>query len=140
MRVIFIAVLCAASMACMTLAPPAVAQQKTAKQCNDEWTADKAAIQASGKTKRVFVAECRGLPVAAPKPVTLGKGQYATETEAKYNYARNIQIADLNALNAILAVIKWKKLFGFYVDLEREHHSTYTINGNVLMNEDSGEA
>lgn len=56
------------------------------------------------------------------------------------DYARNIQIADLNALNAILAVIKWKKLFGFYVDLEREHHSTYTINGNVLMNEDSGEA
>ena len=29
-------------------------------------------------------------------------------------YSRNIQIADLNALNAALAVIKWKKLFGFY--------------------------
>ena len=28
-------------------------------------------------------------------------------------YSRNIQIADLNALNAALAVIKWKKLFGF---------------------------
>jgi hypothetical protein len=52
------------------------------------------------------------------------------------DYARNIQIADLNALNAALAVIKWKKLFGFYVDLENEHHSTYTINGNVLTNED----
>jgi hypothetical protein len=52
------------------------------------------------------------------------------------DYARNIQIADLNALNAALAVIKWKKLSGFYVDLENEHHSTYTINGNVLTNED----
>jgi hypothetical protein len=45
---------------------PAAAQQKTAKQCNDEWTANKATIQASGKTKKVFVAECRGKAAAAP--------------------------------------------------------------------------
>ncbi len=51
-------------------------------------------------------------------------------------YDRNIQIADLNALNAALAVIKWKKLFGFYKDFENEHFSTYTIDGNVLFNED----
>lgn len=51
-------------------------------------------------------------------------------------YSRNIQIADLNALNAALAVIKWKKLFGFYDDLENEHHSAYTIDGNHLLNED----
>jgi hypothetical protein len=51
-------------------------------------------------------------------------------------YDRNIQIADLNALNAAYAVIKWKKIFGFYVDLEREHHSLYTIDGNDITNED----
>ncbi len=51
-------------------------------------------------------------------------------------YDRNIQIADLNALNAALAVIKWKKLLGFYRDLKYEHHSTYTIDGNLLTNED----
>lgn len=51
-------------------------------------------------------------------------------------YASNIQVADLNALNAVLAVIKWKKLCGFYCDLEREHHSTYTLDGNMLLNED----
>jgi hypothetical protein len=51
-------------------------------------------------------------------------------------YAVNIQIADLNALNAALAVIRWKKLFGFYQDLDHEHHSTYTIGGNMLLNED----
>jgi hypothetical protein len=85
MKVIFTVVPCAASMACMTLAPPAIAQQKTASQCNDEWTADRAAIQASGKTKRVFIAECRGLPVPATTRGTaaLGKGQFATETEAR---------------------------------------------------------
>ena len=51
-------------------------------------------------------------------------------------YSRNIQIADLNALNAALAVVKWKKLFGFYRDLEHEHFSTCTIDGNALVNED----
>lgn len=51
-------------------------------------------------------------------------------------YASNIQVADLNALNAVLAVIKWKKLCGFYCDLEHEHHTTYTLDGNMLLNED----
>lgn len=51
-------------------------------------------------------------------------------------YASNIQVADLNALNACLAVVKWKKLRGFYRDLECEHHSTYTTDGNMLLNGD----
>lgn len=51
-------------------------------------------------------------------------------------YDHNIQIADLNALNGALAVIKWKKLMGFYLDLEHEHYSTFTIDGNSLINED----
>jgi hypothetical protein len=51
-------------------------------------------------------------------------------------YSTNIQIAELNALNAALAVIKWKKLAGFYQDLDFEHHCTYTIGGNMLRNED----
>ena len=85
MRKIFTAVLCVASLGVVAMSPPAVAQQKTTRQCNDEWAADRAAIQASGKTKRVFVAECRGVPVpaVAPRTATLGKGQHATEAEAK---------------------------------------------------------
>lgn len=51
-------------------------------------------------------------------------------------YGLNVQVADLNALNAALAVIRWKKLFGFYGDLEDEHFSIYTIDGNNLVNED----
>jgi hypothetical protein len=49
-------------------------------------------------------------------------------------YASNIQVADLNALNAVLAIIKWKKLIGFYRDLEGELHCTYTTDGNMLLN------
>ncbi len=52
------------------------------------------------------------------------------------DYDRNIQIAELNALNATLAVVKWKKIFGFYQDYDKEHHCTYTIDGNHLCNED----
>lgn len=60
-----------------------------------------------------------------------------SEGDGNNEYDRNIQIADLNSLNAAFAVIKWKKLFGFYHDLENEHYSTYTIDGNKLVNEDT---
>lgn len=51
-------------------------------------------------------------------------------------YTQNIQIADLNALNAAFAVIKWKKLLGFYHDFDLEHSSVYTVDGNTITNED----
>lgn len=37
-------------------------------------------------------------------------------------YRRNIQISELNALNAALAVIRYKQLRGFYVDEFQAHH------------------
>ncbi len=54
-------------------------------------------------------------------------------------YNRNIQVADLNALNAALAVIKWKKLFGFYLDLKSEYHSQFHTATNLFVNEDRPE-
>ncbi|AWM39180.1 hypothetical protein GobsT_25350 [Gemmata obscuriglobus] len=51
-------------------------------------------------------------------------------------YASNIQVVELNAMNAALAVMKWKKIRGFYRDAEREHHSTYTTESNLLINGD----
>ena len=59
-----------------------------------------------------------------------------SDHDGEDDYSRNIQIADLNALNAALAVIKWKKLSGFYADFEKEHTSLYQIDGNHLVNED----
>ena len=59
-------------------------------------------------------------------------------TDDKTNeYSKNIQIVELNALNAALAVIKWKKFLTFYNDLEKEHFSLYEIDGNSMINEDS---
>jgi hypothetical protein len=57
--------------------------------------------------------------------------------EGENEYSKNIQIADLNALNATLAVIKWKKIFNYYQDLLKENNTTYTINTGQLINEDN---
>ncbi|WFU24975.1 ThiF family adenylyltransferase [Bradyrhizobium sp. CB1717] len=65
-----------------------------------------------------------------------GRISFGTSGDELNPYSTNIQVADLNALNAAMAVVKWKKIRGFYRDLEREHHSTYTTDGNMLLNGD----
>jgi hypothetical protein len=59
--------------------------------------------------------------------------QPAPERDA---YARNIQTADLNALNAVLAVIRWKRAIGIYADATGESHTTYSLITNEIANED----
>lgn len=56
--------------------------------------------------------------------------------DANNEYKSNIQIADLNCLAATLAVIKWKKLAGFYQDTDNETSTVYAVGGNCLINED----
>jgi hypothetical protein len=43
-------------------------------------------------------------------------------------YRENIQVADMNALNAQLAVMKWKQFCGFYQDDFGAHNLTFTVN------------
>jgi hypothetical protein len=62
------------------------------------------------------------------------------DPEGDPDYLTNIQIAELNALNAAFAVIRWKKFLGFYHDSEHEFHSTYTLNANLLLSEETYEA
>lgn len=61
------------------------------------------------------------------------------EAEVRNDYSHNIQIAELNALNAALAVIKWKKHFGYYSDTRKEFHSVYTVAANFFINEHAHE-
>jgi hypothetical protein len=61
-------VMCSAVLALMTLSSHAIAQQKTAKECREEWRATKAANQANGVTEKAYVAQCRG--GAAPAQTT----------------------------------------------------------------------
>lgn len=59
---------------------------------------------------------------------------FIDDLENEYN--SNIQIAELNCLNATLAVIKWKKLLGYYQDSTSEFNSFYILGANHFINED----
>jgi hypothetical protein len=77
---------------------------------------------------------------------TVSAGSYQTRAAARSRicaegghddlYGSDIQTADLNALNAALAVIAWKKLLGFYNDLGHERFSAYVIDTNNMINDD----
>lgn len=47
-------------------------------------------------------------------------------------YASNIQVADFNCLNAALAVAKWKRMSGFYLNDHDEYETTFSVNLNQL--------
>ena len=57
------------------------------------------------------------------------------DDDGEDEYSSNIQIADLNALNAVMAVIKWKKLMGFYQDRQNQHSSFYAVDVNEMADD-----
>jgi hypothetical protein len=61
-------VMFAAVFGFLTLSSHAMAQQKTAAACRDEWRANKAANQTNGVMEKAYVAQCRG--GAAPAQTT----------------------------------------------------------------------
>lgn len=92
-----------------------------------------------------------GLGVNIAGDTLIGSIRVTTSTDSKYDhlydriscgddleneYNTNIQIAELNSFNAALAVIKWKKIFGFYSDSKQEHNQTFTIDFSLLSNDD----
>ena len=78
-------IMCAATFGLVALSSHAMAQQKTAKACREEWQANKAANQANGVTERAYVDQCRsgGAPTQttvapsapASAPVAAASGQ-----------------------------------------------------------------
>lgn len=118
--------------------------------CVDSGSAKKVIIERLEEFKRPFIDV--GMGVQLNDGALGGILRVTTSTDKKRDHVRervsledaagpneyghNIQVADLNALNAALAVIKWKKLFGFYRDLKSEHHSQYAIDTNLFLNEE----
>jgi Domain of unknown function (DUF6791)/ThiF family len=64
-----------------------------------------------------------------------GRISFASD-DAENEYDKNIQVADLNALNACLAVMAWKKMRGFYFDLGKERFVSFTIANTLLAKGD----
>lgn len=117
--------------------------------CIDKAEAKKAIIDYLTRNGIPFVDV--GVDVRAVDGFLMGSVRLTTASKEKHDhlerrisfsdggdddYDKNVQIAEINALNAALAVIKWKKLFGFYHDQGKEHHAVYDINVNALTNDE----
>jgi hypothetical protein len=72
-------------------------------------------------------------------PSVLTRIDYSDEDMAENEYSTNIQIVELNALNAALAVIQWKKRYGIYRDSSRANSYSYSIAANEMANQEDDE-
>ena len=72
-KILAFSTLAAALLVSLALAP-APASAKTVKDCQKEWQADKAAMQAAGKTEKAYVAECRTAAAAPAAKSDKGDG------------------------------------------------------------------
>jgi tRNA A37 threonylcarbamoyladenosine dehydratase len=63
-----------------------------------------------------------------PSSRSAARARISFADETGNEYRSNIQIADLNALNAAAAVIAFKKHLGFYLDLDPADTSTFTVD------------
>jgi len=72
--------------------------------------------------------------VTSDNPKSIARIQVNENNDQKGVYSSNIQIAELNALNAILGIITWKKLFKFYSDdgIEKTN-TTFVIDEEDLV-------
>ena len=85
-------VMCSVVLGLMTVSSQAIAQQKTAKECREEWRANKAANQANGVTEKAYVAQCHGgaapaqttaTPAPPPTPAPVPTGAATGQKTAK---------------------------------------------------------
>lgn len=55
-------------------------------------------------------------------------------------YESNIQIADMNALNALLAAQRWKQYLGFYAQGKTWHHLEFVVDQTTIATADTENA
>lgn len=60
---------------------------------------------------------------------------FADDGDRANEYATNIQIAELNALNAAMAVVRWKKIFGVYRDSGRDFYAGFSLSTGTVATE-----
>lgn len=59
---------------------------------------------------------------------------FGDDSEEDGLYRSDIQIAAVNSLNAVLAIMRWKRWTNFFRDERREANSVYMIEGNNIAN------
>ncbi|GAQ29093.1 hypothetical protein SAMD00023378_2776 [Ralstonia sp. NT80] len=78
------------------------------------------------------------LSLSSNREQARGRISFAVDN-AENEYDRNIQIAELNALNACFAVIAWKKHRRFYFDLGKERFTSYSVTSSLHVKSDIAE-
>lgn len=63
---------------------------------------------------------------ATPPAITI-----STEV-AEDEYSANIQVGEVNALNAAMAVMRWKRYLGMYIDMSVEDQMLYSLSSNGI--------
>ena len=81
---------------------------------------------------QALIGTCRATLSSPAKSDHFPRHVPMTDGAGEDLYRKNIQVADMNALNAALAIIKWKRFCGFYQDLYQVHHTTFSINSHSL--------
>lgn len=116
--------------------------------CIDSGAAKKALIEKLIETDTPFVDTGIGMDVtdgklrgtvrttlAVPGSYDRLLNQVSFAESGDNEYSKNIQIAEVNALNASLAVIAWKQHVGYYHALLDVRNLIYNIDCNQLINE-----
>lgn len=129
----------------------ALASMDFAFLCLDSGRSRKEVIEALHRHNKPFIDVGMGVEVVEEQETLVATLRVSTSTPkhragekfiptadsgVNQDYNRNVQIADLNCLNAAFAVLRWKKICGFYQDLEHEHFSAYVVNINGFRSEE----
>lgn len=72
--------------------------------------------------------QLKRLEVAVLKTVQTNDVLDFREDKEEVLYRSNIQVADLNALNATMAVLRWKQFMGFYSDQQQAHNLSFALS------------
>ena len=117
--------------------------------CVDRGSARALIIERLKDTDTVVIDCGMGMQVSAGEPKLWGTTRTTISTPANRDqaanlmplvdrnddiYRSNIQIAELNALNAAMAVARWKRVVGMFIDDRQETESTYNTALSQLSN------
>lgn len=86
--------------------------------------------------EQTLIGTCRVTMSTPAKSDHFGKHVSLQDNGGDDLYRSNIQVAELNAYCAVMAVIRWKKFCTFYQDCYGEHQSAYAINAHQLTRDE----
>ncbi len=92
-------------------------------------------IMLEPESRRLF-GTCRATLCSSEKSDHFDRHAHQGSDDDHDLYRTNIQVADMNTLNAALAVIRWKQYYGFYNDHFGIYHTTYSIDTHSLTRDE----